>query len=124
MQNADTKTPWTPGPWSLEWDDGMVLVTVERPSGRYSDGPSGRQFSPDTRTIVTLRTSTEWNAEADARLIAAAPDLYEALDGLLVAYTRTDLAFDELSAGERRAYFDAKENAARAALARARGDAQ
>lgn len=56
---------FTPGPWSL--DGRMVL---------------GRAFDGSERAIVDeVRGGTRAQADSNARLIAAAPDLYAALEG-------------------------------------------
>ena len=92
---SDTK--FTPGPWAWgneDWSDqwflqpGVLIIDYD------GGGPSG---------------SDEFDA-ANAHLIAAAPDLYAALDGLLGL-------LDAGSLYEPQAY------AARAALAKARGQA-
>ena len=92
---------WTPGPWAVERNKrtwGWVDVV----------GPSLGVGGPTQATDLTL--ADEVKRIAEAHLIAAAPDLYAALDGLLGL-------LDAGSMYEPQAY------AARAALAKARGQA-
>ena len=92
---------WTPGPWAVERNKrtwGWVDVV----------GPSLGVGGPTQATDLTL--ADEVKRIAEAHLIAAAPDLYAALDGLLGL-------LDAGSLYEPQAY------AARAALTKARGQA-
>jgi len=91
---------WTPGPWAVERNKrtwGWVDVV----------GPSLGVGGPTQATDLTL--ADEVKRIAEAHLIAAAPDLYAALYGLLGL-------LDAGSMYEPQAY------AARAALAKARGE--
>ena len=69
------ETKHTPGPWALDWNVARIDV-----------------FSADAATLVaTVRRSTmsagvDSTARTNARLIAAAPDLYDALRELLYAW--------------------------------------
>lgn len=85
---------FTPGPWYI---DGIGLVCASTPE---------RQL-----VVANVRT----NGRANARLIAAAPKLYEALSGLVAVLPGSwdCLADDEVAAWK----------AAEAALAKARGEA-
>ncbi len=97
---SDTK--FTPGPWRY---------TKAAPSGDRGIHAEGTGIFAEA--YADIRHAGENNAaeaEANARLIAAAPDLYAALDLVL--------AVDPDGAG----IWDAQ-NAARAALAKARGEA-
>jgi hypothetical protein len=93
MEGCGVAEPkWTPGPW-VWWPKTGILATESR----------------DGRWIVSGELSSA-NAEANARLIAAAPELYEALKGI-IGWCPTDnqrsiAAFDK----------------ALAALAKARGE--
>ena len=92
---------WTKGPWAVERNKrtwGWVDVV----------GPSLGVGGPTQATDLTL--ADEVKRIAEAHLIAAAPDMYAALDGLLGL-------LDAGSLYEPQAY------AARAALAKARGQA-
>jgi len=51
----------TPGPWDAVFEDGRWLILSEKYGHRHATA----------------------DREADARLIAAAPDLYQALQGML-----------------------------------------
>ena len=97
---------WTPGPWEVS---PALPTRVQRTGGSAIRGHI---------VTVTRKGSDEDNAraEADARLIAAAPDLYQALHGLL----RSVMA-PEPPPGHVRDD-SAQIEAARRALARARGE--
>ena len=102
---------WTPGPWALEIRPGSgaaadcTIAMIEQPDER----------APYRGMIARLQSAEHINGiakdelVANAHLIAAAPDLYAALDGLLGL-------LDAGSLYEPQAY------AARAALAKARGE--
>jgi hypothetical protein len=73
------KEPWTPGPWkATQYNDGQTRpfwnVTQER-----IDGPRG--FSPYVASV---------DHDANARLIAAAPEMAEWLSDLLAWDDKTD----------------------------------
>ena len=86
----------TPGPW-------------------LADGASVYEERDDFSVICNFWSSSlpEW--EANARLIAAAPDLLEALEQLVIEYDDVELADAEPSS------LTAAFNAARAAIAKAKG---
>lgn len=65
--------PWKQGEWVPFCEDNIVRCDYNRKDG-----------SPSTRIVASCNAtfSTE-QARVDARLIAAAPELYEALRGLL-----------------------------------------
>jgi len=89
---------FTPGPW---------LITEQDPPEIHGND--------ERRTVVCITTaprSNEWNM-ADARLIAAAPEMYEALQ----------LALDTDHMDEDDPRFVASRNRIRALLARIDGDA-
>ena len=92
---------WTKGPWAAKWskyEEDNFIVQAGMPSNRVLAQFDGDGDGPDDQSL------------ADAHLIAAAPDMYAALDGLLGL-------LDAGSLYEPQAY------AARAALAKARGQA-
>lgn len=105
-----TKMQWTPGPWSVENPMGPEELTIVA----NGDAPVY-----DWRWIASVSLMSELDdthpigaeARANARLIAAAPDLFTALDDLLEAWAKTG---STISA---RTY-----DAAVAALAKARGE--
>jgi hypothetical protein len=99
------ETKWTPGPWSIvpagedEWGEVNVFDRVLVAAHRH----------------VSVEGRTDVEANANARLIAAAPDLYAALEGALVLAEKWA---DYAEGGPKtRAIIRA-----RAALARARGE--
>ena len=80
MRNDQTETKWTPGPWQVtQCRNGMPYVNVFRVSGP-SDGTA-----PCTILFETKYKTAAEN-KANAHLIAAAPDMYKALERLLLAY--------------------------------------
>ena len=95
---------WTPGPWAVERNKrtwGWVDVV----------GPSLGVGGPTQATDLTL--ADEVKRIAEAHLIAAAPDMAEALEKALNFITNTESEMGEtLPCGD----------AARAALAKARGE--
>lgn len=103
----------TPGPWTAKFGPGA--------GGGYQgvDGPKGERVAlcdEDTRMGVFTR-------EANARLIAAAPDLLEALRSLLSA-SADAIRYVPADGSEERDLCDAAGDAmifARAAIARAEG---
>jgi hypothetical protein len=77
-----TSTPkWTPGPWRarlVSCDDGMAICLGDGTQLAYMVNP---EFSELT-----------WDATvANARLIAAAPDMFNAVDAALIYLQRGDL---------------------------------
>ena len=95
---------WTPGPWAVERNKrtwGWVDVV----------GPSLGVGGPTQATDLTL--ADEVKRIAEAHLIAAAPDLYAALDA----------ALDEINRMKPTAPLVAVALSAKAALAKARGQA-
>lgn len=108
------KRPWNGPKWNLEIFDsepcdecgGDPVFIVTGPAHSAHDG------SPMDYVIASLCPSNEAcgvDQQANARLIAAAPELYEALEDLV---SRVDYVLRD----------DAEHATARAALAKARGD--
>ena len=95
------KTNWTPGPWEVQRDSGLRIYITQpndaknRVPGYYAEV---RRFTPNANQV-----------EANAKLIAAAPDLYDALE----------LLVDTNDSG---GWPSAAIVIARAALAKARGE--
>jgi hypothetical protein len=89
-----SETEFTPGPWRADWDD----------SGQWYIEPlgiSGTALRGDSGNCVESR---------NAKLIAAAPDLYDALVAMTVTFASSD-------------YMEESRQKARAAIAKARGEA-
>lgn len=93
---------WTPGPWAVDGDGIKALV-------RGSDA---------TIVAVRHRLPSETH-EANAHLIASAPELYEALSSCADAINRK---VDFTSESPSRLELIASAEVARAALAKARGE--
>ena len=78
----------TPGPWMVEkWNGarGETFVQVQGPFEKSEafDAMSGRPIGQDRRCIARCGTTREDVVEANASLIAAAPELLAALRGLV-----------------------------------------
>ena len=96
-----SETKWTPGPW------------VYDPDFEPEDEPAIWTAGDIADAVAYLSTSAPNSDEeivANAHLIAAAPELYEALLAVVDCWDRGGLEVDALIEG------------ARAALARARGE--
>ena len=95
----------TPGPWTVDWsDDGPLIYTGDLMIASVSGSTEH----------IKVRGIDEQTTEANASLIAAAPDLLEALERLLTHGERGNLYYER---GE-----DAEVvNQARAAIAKAKG---
>jgi hypothetical protein len=76
----------TPGPWSVGWNIEANLYQIDAP-----DGDSG-----DTAPIadVWAHNALESECKANAALIAAAPDLLEALNAVMDSYQRGQMAIE------------------------------
>lgn len=105
------ETKHTPGPWKV--------CGLRADSEAWRDGNIISDVTYDTIALCNKTASTvmlDGQLEANARLIAAAPELLEALKALL--------AYDEQDAGciPSHAHLDAQEDA-RAAIVKATGEA-
>lgn len=106
-----SKTKFTPGPW--EWREDQL-----------SEGHSCCVFGANGFRIGSSRGDMDHLSATDAALIAAAPDLYEALGKCESAIRALWSNMAEFGAVTDVEFFDAvwsAEDAARAALAKARG---
>ena len=102
---------WTPKPWKVGY------------GGREGDGYATMISPHRTAPLAEMVTWSDINENemmANVNLMISAPDLYEALDGMLNRYTTLVNSGD---AGFWNPETDAEVIAARAALARARGEA-
>jgi len=101
-------TKWTPGPWVRYFDNECNHFYIAQ--------QDGAPYTPNYSDVACMRVETyggEYHAiqQSNANLIAAAPELYEALDSLANHFPpcATEGEFEAL-------------NAAYAALAKARGE--
>lgn len=114
METRSNERKWTPGPWVAEPEnydgDGGVLVRV---GGDYPRNCIANAWGQQSAREV------DDEGQANAHLIAAAPDLYKALEECLNAeMARRKKLKDGAPASE---YSDARIARIRAALAKARG---
>ncbi len=106
----------TAGPWFVAaQNDGLVIIDG-RPSPAPYDGPIPKAHGPNVIATPNFRLPEH---EANARLIAAAPDMLEALEAFVDGfdpdkeYDATDTAY---------VVFGEKAKIARSAIAKARGE--
>lgn len=87
-QDAKTATSEpTPGPWTLVYesvDEDYDLSEIQAPCHDHPNCHKTIMFV--SGPVRPPQCSYGENTEANARLIAAAPDLYEALKAILAAY--------------------------------------
>lgn len=106
-----TQTKWTPGPWRIDEANRTLVARLVGGEYEYICSVDPEEFS--------VSDMTDEENRANATLIAAAPELYEALEDLL-GYFRSGNAVDV-----ERATIKANAPevlAARAALKKARGE--
>jgi hypothetical protein len=88
-------TQHTPGPWSIDWN----FIVAPDPSGEHADVYIAEIAESDEDG----RIPSEDQIEANARLIAAAPDLLAALQHVLERATMPGFLRDEVKAAIARA---------------------
>lgn len=110
------ETRFTPGPWSAVNDGTATEPMMSVKAARIAGRPPRHEVA-----LVATGDSPQEMETANAHLIAAAPTLYEALSAIIDACDRAGKD-DDLSIVD--TFTDAMEDAARAALAKARGEAQ
>ncbi len=99
---------WTPGPWTAKWskyEEGNFIVQAGMPSNRVMAEFNGDGDGPDGQSL------------ADAHLIAAAPDMAEALKAAIAISDRN------VGDGGRTEECQQVYDQCAAALAKARGEA-
>lgn len=110
-----TETKFTPGPWHVPTGPFVGGLSVEtRADDYFIKCPGSGGAMSLTQTVCKLDWSGTEEWEANAHLIAAAPEMYEALDDIVSSWSDTDnIDEDEYL----------RRISARAALAKARGEA-
>lgn len=79
----DSKTTHTPGPWAARMNSARTAFYIENPQQREGDGYVARclYWTQNIPGCPSLK-----QAESNARLIAAAPDLLAALEYVMTAH--------------------------------------
>jgi hypothetical protein len=105
-----SETPWTPGPWWVGRNERSVVCNTEIPEWHTADSVE----------YYGGHLVAESMAPANARLIAAAPELAEALEAMLYEY---EGVYDMTAPTHHQSDAALKaESMARAALAKAKGE--
>lgn len=86
---SETKTPWTPGPWTTEESEYAGDWIIHDAEGEYLAEVANGYINAVFREAHAPRT------EATARLIAAAPEMAELLERILSV--RADHPFSYLA---------------------------
>jgi len=107
------ETKHTPGPWYVGAQNDLLFILDGPPSPAPYDGPIPKTYGPSVIAKPDYRID---GYEANARLIAAAPDLLAALTTFVAEYVQLVESGD---AGNWDAETEAKVIAARAAIAKA-----
>lgn len=107
---------WTPGPWAAIRHGAVV----GGPEFSFAQGSGRKQIA----MACVVPEGVDGDKDANAALIAAAPDLYAALDELLRVVEATEKAIFDRSLGllPSEAEHEAAINRARDALAAVRGE--
>jgi len=116
-------TTHTPGPWTTRGKiDGSGSAQIRAEDGKiWIGGAMGSHHTPSQR-VNHSSFPADTEGEANARLIAAAPELLEALKAIVdmvPIYAKNHPRFNQASRLERKTQIDA----ARAAIAKAEGGA-
>lgn len=85
-----TKPTRTPGPWQVEplqWDHGASIAIVANGQIICTIAPRNEEDEPNMHTAIRGP-----HDEANAALIAAAPDLLEAAEKVIASWESGDLA--------------------------------
>lgn len=110
------ETKWTPGPWVVSDSQDEVSVCM----GTAIDSPYEYTCGHVWQTPDVYWSEADKEDIANAQLIAAAPDLYEALEDMLSGWKYIRESHGDLYG----VGWDRAQNKARAALAKARGECQ
>lgn len=74
MNSAETKTAHTPGPWAIARDPAKLHWAFAQ-----INGPQNLSGNDEPLVVAYVQNMVDSSDEANARLIAAAPELLEAL---------------------------------------------
>ena len=119
METRSNERKWTPGPWAIDFSS-VISKADALPAGRVHGYGCGNDFVADLNDGEYHEYTDRDEQDANAHLIAAAPDLYEALEECLNAeMARRKKLKDGAPASE---YSDARIARIRAALSKARGE--
>ena len=116
-----TQAKHTPGPWIVPDQTWRRSLTVEVGGKELVQCPGSGGAMSYTETICTLNWNRTPEWDANARLIAAAPDMYEALCKLEYWFDTDQEILDAMSDYDRRDHFE-KLKMIRAAIAKAKGE--
>ena len=106
-----TEAEFTPGPWSAYIDEGACIIQSDSSGFAVADANKGSAHPLSDEWDKEWVAELDAQAEANAHLIAAAPDLYAALEAIISWDHQLDGPYA----------WEALEQA-KAALAKARGE--
>ena len=109
-----SETKFTPGPWAVN----VVTTTTENCSGQIVQRGGIAYIKADTGHEEVAVLYSEKNQSANAHLIAAAPELYESLREMFIAFNLA-IIHAQISPGTENSDIA---NRAERALAKARGE--
>ncbi|GIK39550.1 MAG: hypothetical protein BroJett011_33830 [Chloroflexota bacterium] len=112
----------TPGPWTYHFEEpnrDWVLIMAGGPKGKIIANVN-TQSCPDIDSAPLFRVMP---AKANANLIAAAPDMYEALEMIHEAFIKGEIRFTKQRRSDLDPYHPANTKMS-VALAKARGEPQ
>ena len=101
---------WTPGPWIIDDDNGDLSIYV--PSDRGLRYVISREIGGEIHQDANGKYTDYSTVDANARLIAASPELLEALIGMLSIH-------DSVTMGQEREFREKWVPIAREAIAKA-----